>query len=74
MLPPPLPVADRGPFLEEVAAALQDQPIGDGSVQRVVSEVQRKYFVAGERVRAQTGSLVQPRTKAALDMLGDDRL
>ena len=37
---------DRGVFLQEVAAALQGQPIGDGTVFRVVAEVQRRYFEA----------------------------
>jgi hypothetical protein len=40
----PLAPADRGPFLEEVAAGLRDREIGDGLIHRVISEVQRKYF------------------------------
>ena len=41
----PLPPADRGLFLEEVARELQSQPtIGDGVVGRVCAEVQRAYL------------------------------
>jgi hypothetical protein len=41
----PLALADRSAFLEDVAAALAALPtIGDGVVNRVVREVQPKYF------------------------------
>ena len=44
----PLPPADRGPFLEAVAREPQDQPaVGDGSLHRIMREVQRKYFDKG---------------------------
>ena len=39
----PLPPADRGAFLESVAAALQPT-IGDGNLHRIVRELQRKHF------------------------------
>jgi hypothetical protein len=39
----PLAVGDRGAFLQDVAAALQGQELGDGTVYRVVAQVQRKY-------------------------------
>jgi hypothetical protein len=34
---------DRDPFLAAVAAALQGQPIGDGTVGRIVREVQLRF-------------------------------
>jgi hypothetical protein len=41
----PLAPADRSAFLEDVAVALAALPtIGDGVVNRVVREVQSKYF------------------------------
>jgi hypothetical protein len=40
----PLAVGDRGAFLQDVAAALQGQELGDGTVYRTVAEVQRKYY------------------------------
>jgi hypothetical protein len=41
----PLAPADRGAFLQAVAAALRSHPeIGDGAVHRAVAEVQRQYF------------------------------
>jgi hypothetical protein len=41
----PLAPADRSAFLEDVAAALTALPIvGDGAVNRVVREVQSRYF------------------------------
>jgi hypothetical protein len=41
----PLEPRDRGPFLEEVAAALATLPdIGDGALHRIIATVQRKHF------------------------------
>jgi hypothetical protein len=40
----PLAVGDRGAFLQDVAAALQGQELGDGTVYRVVAQVQRRYY------------------------------
>jgi hypothetical protein len=40
----PLAVGDRGAFLQDVAAALQGQELGDGMVYRAVAQVQRKYY------------------------------
>jgi hypothetical protein len=41
----PLAPADRGPFLEAVAQALQqERTIGDGVVYRVAMQVQRRYW------------------------------
>jgi hypothetical protein len=40
----PLQPADRGPFLEAVAAALQGREIGDGTVYLAISEAQRKHW------------------------------
>ena len=40
----PLAVGDRGAFLQEVAAALNGQELGDGMVYRVVAQVQRRYY------------------------------
>jgi hypothetical protein len=42
----PLAVGDRGAFLLDVAAALQGQELGDGTVYRVIAQVQRRYFDA----------------------------
>jgi hypothetical protein len=42
----PLAVGDRGCFLQDVAAALQGQELGDGVVYRTVAQVQRRYFDA----------------------------
>jgi hypothetical protein len=40
----PLAPADRSPFLEAVAEALQGQTIGDGVVHRVAVEAQRRFW------------------------------
>jgi hypothetical protein len=40
----PLAIGDRGAFLQNVAAALQGQELGDGTVYRTVAQVQRKYY------------------------------
>jgi hypothetical protein len=37
-------IGDRGAFLQDVAAALQGQELGDGMVYRVVAQVQRRYY------------------------------
>jgi hypothetical protein len=39
----PLRVGDRDQFLQEVAAALQGQDLGDGAVYRAIREVQRRH-------------------------------
>ena len=41
----PLAVADRDPFLRDVAARLQGgDEIGDGFIHRVIAEVQARYW------------------------------
>ena len=40
----PLAVDDRGAFLQDVATALRDQELGDGTVYRTIVQVQQKYF------------------------------
>jgi hypothetical protein len=40
----PLPVADRDPFLRDIAARLQGNEIGDGLIHRVIAEVQHRYW------------------------------
>jgi hypothetical protein len=40
----PLAPADRSPFLEEVAALLQGQTIGDGLVHRAVHRAWQKFW------------------------------
>jgi hypothetical protein len=40
----PLAVGDRGAFLQDVAAALQGQELGDGMVYRTVAQVQRQFY------------------------------
>ena len=40
----PLAVGDRGAFLQDVAAALQGQELGDGTVHRAVAQAQRQYY------------------------------
>ena len=40
----PLAIGDRGAFLQDVATALQGQELGDGTVYRVVAQVQRRYY------------------------------
>lgn len=40
----PLAVGDRGAFLQDVAAALQGQELGDGMVYRVVAQMQWRYY------------------------------
>jgi hypothetical protein len=39
----PLQPADRGPFLEAVAAALQGRVIGDGTVYLAIAAAQRQH-------------------------------
>ncbi len=39
-----LAIGDRGAFLQDVAAALRGQELGDGTVHRAVTQAQRKYF------------------------------
>jgi hypothetical protein len=57
-LPPDL----RSPFLAAVAHALRGVPIGDGSVHRIVREVQREFFRAPDLSRGQ--SMPRSRRKA----------
>jgi hypothetical protein len=40
----PLAVGDRGAFLQDVAAALQGQELGDGTVYRAIAQAQRRYY------------------------------
>ena len=42
----PLAAADRGPFLEAVAAKLAEHPelLGDGHIARVALEIQRRFW------------------------------
>ena len=40
----PLAIGDRDAFLQDVATALQGQELGDGTVYRVVAQVQRRYY------------------------------
>jgi hypothetical protein len=40
----PLAIGDRGAFLQDVAAALQGQELGDGVVYRTIAQVQRRYY------------------------------
>jgi hypothetical protein len=40
----PLTIGDRGAFLQDIAAALQGQELGDGTVYRAITQVQRKYY------------------------------
>jgi hypothetical protein len=40
----PLAIGDRGAFLQDVATALQGQELGDRTVYRVVTQVQRRYY------------------------------
>jgi hypothetical protein len=40
----PLAVGDRDKFLQDVAAALRGQELGDGAVYRTIAQVQRKYY------------------------------
>ena len=40
----PLAVGDRGAFLQDVAAALQGQELGDGTVYRAIAQAQRQYY------------------------------
>jgi hypothetical protein len=42
----PLPAADRAAFLEEVVAALDGRPIGDGLIFRAIRAVQARYLDA----------------------------
>jgi hypothetical protein len=48
----PLPPDLRAPFLAAVAHALRDVPIGDGSLHRVVIEVQRQFWHPPDLSRA----------------------
>jgi hypothetical protein len=40
----PLAVEDRSAFLEEVAAALRGQELGDGTIYRTIATVQKRYW------------------------------
>lgn len=40
----PLAVGDRGALLQDVAAALHGQELGDGTVHRAVAQAQRKCY------------------------------
>jgi hypothetical protein len=40
----PLAIGDRGAFLQDVAAALQGQELGDGTVYRAIAQAQRQYY------------------------------
>ena len=40
----PLAIGDRGAFLQDVAAALRGQELGDGTIHRAVAQAQRKYY------------------------------
>jgi hypothetical protein len=46
----PLPAADRDRFLQAIAEALRDRSeIGDGSLHRLLVELQRQFFTPPER-------------------------
>jgi|GraSoiStandDraft_16_1057320.scaffolds.fasta_scaffold408270_1 hypothetical protein len=40
----PLAIGDLGAFLQDVAAALQGQELGDGTVYRAIAQAQRQYY------------------------------
>jgi hypothetical protein len=40
----PLALGDRSAFLQDVAATLRGQELGDGAVYRVVAQAQRQYY------------------------------
>ena len=40
----PLAPADRDSFLQAVAEALRDRPVGDGTVYRIIAGVQHRFF------------------------------
>jgi hypothetical protein len=40
----PIAATDRSAFLADVATALHGQTLGDGSVFRIVREIQERYF------------------------------
>jgi hypothetical protein len=40
----PLAIGDRGAFLQEVAATLRGQELGDRMVYRAIAQAQRKYY------------------------------
>jgi hypothetical protein len=40
----PLALGDRSAFLQDVAATLRGQELGDGAVYRVIVQAQQKYF------------------------------
>jgi hypothetical protein len=55
----PLLPGDRGPFLQQVARALESMPadaIGPGSVARIVRGLQREHFAAPTPGRSMAGS------------------
>jgi len=49
----PLPPEARGAFLEQVARALEGQPIGAGVVHRVLRDLQPFYTASPDRRRMQ---------------------
>ena len=68
----PLAVEDRGLFLRDIAARLQDEPaIGDGVVIRIAREVQRRYLKPVEPV--ETRRRASCRASSQMRRLGDQR-
>jgi hypothetical protein len=47
----PLAPADRGPFLEAVAAALRGREVGDGAVYLAITAAQRQFLSSADRYR-----------------------
>ena len=46
----PIPPADRTAFLEEIAAKLEGQTLGDGAVLRAIREIQGRYLNPPDRL------------------------
>jgi hypothetical protein len=40
----PLAIGDRAAFLQDVAAALRGQQLGDGAVYRTIARMKRRYY------------------------------
>jgi hypothetical protein len=48
----PVPIENRSAYLEAVAAALGDMPVGPGSFYRTAASLQRRFVTAPPTMRA----------------------
>ena len=59
----PLAIGDRGAFLQDVAAALKGQELGDGTVYRTIAQQETGEMGQGDQVRWHQAAVKLPQAR-----------